>query len=49
MDAGQELGGLVFFAGGHGGAKLFFQAAQFGFDAAVLEVFALAVAHPAFG
>src|ERR1035437_7470041 len=49
MNAGQELGGLVFFAGGDGGAEIFLQAAQFGFDAAVLEVLAGAVAHPAFG
>jgi len=49
VDAGEELDGLVGFAGDNGGAEFFFRAAQFGFDAAVLEVFALAVTHPAFG
>src|ERR1035437_2806990 len=49
MDAGQELGGFIFFAGGDGGAEIFFQAAQLGFDAAVLEVLAGSVEHPAFG
>ena len=49
VDTGEELDGFFGFAGDDGGAEFFFGAAQLGFDAAVLEVFALAVTHPAFG
>ena len=49
VDAGEELDGILGFASDDGGAEFFFGAAQLGFDAAVLEVFALAVTHPAFG
>ncbi len=49
MDPGEQFGGVLFFAGDHGGAKGFFRAAQAGDDGAVLELFALAVAHPALG
>ena len=49
MDAGQQFGGLVLFAGGQQSAVIFFQAAQARFDAEIVLVLALAVAHPAFG
>jgi hypothetical protein len=49
MDAGQRLGCLVLFAGGEQRAVIFFRAAQAGFDAAVVLVFALIAAHAAFG
>ena len=49
VDAGEELGGFVLLTSDDGGAELFFQTAQLGLDAVVLEVFALAVAHTAPG
>jgi hypothetical protein len=49
MDAGQQLDGFFFFTGGDSGAEFFFHAAQFGNDAAVVQLFAGAVTHPAFG
>jgi hypothetical protein len=49
MDAGQRLGRLVLFAGGEQLAVISFQAAQAGFDAAIVLVFALITAHTAFG
>ncbi len=49
MNTGQKLDGFLFFAGGDGGAEFSFDAAQFGNDAAVVQLLAGAVAHPAFG
>jgi hypothetical protein len=42
------LGGFVLFARGQQRAIILLQAAQAQFDTAVMEVFALAVAHPTF-
>jgi hypothetical protein len=49
MDAGQRLGRLVLFAGGEQFAVISFQAAQAGFDAAIVLMLALIAAHTAFG
>jgi len=49
MDPGQKFDRFVLFAGGEQRAVIFFQAAQARFDAAIVLVFALVAARPAFG
>ena len=49
VNARQELGGFVLFPGGDGAAELLLQTAQLGLDAGIVEIFALAIAHPARG
>jgi len=49
VDAGEQLDGFILFAIGYDGAEFPFQAAQIGGDAAVVQVFAGAIAHAAFG
>ena len=49
VDAGEQLGGFVFFTGSHDGAEFFFHAAEVGGDAAVVRLLAGGAAHAAFG
>jgi len=49
MDPGQKFDRFVLFAGGEQRAIIFFQTVQARFDAAIMLVFALVAARPAFG
>jgi len=49
MDPGQKFDRFVLFAGGEQHAIIFFQTAQARFDTAIVLVFALVAARPAFG
>jgi len=49
MDPGQKIDRFVLFTGGEQRAIIFFQTAQARFDTAIVLVFALVAARPAFG
>ena len=48
-DALQRFGRIVFLAGAHESQIASLQRVQAGFDAAIIRLFAGAVAHPTFG